>query len=121
MEFKGYMGLLLFFGLTNKNNISLHRLWNTSSIDHNDWASASMPRDRFIFINSKITFDDVDFRDVTSKNDPKFHKMREIFSIVKEHFRLEMEPGSNLCVDEQLYSFRGRCSFKQFMPLKPAR
>ena len=30
-------------------------------------------------------------------------------------------PSSNTCIDEQLYSYRGRCSFKQYIPSKPAK
>jgi len=30
-------------------------------------------------------------------------------------------PGTNTCIDEQLYSYRGRCAFKQYMPSKPAK
>ncbi|XP_077368563.1 uncharacterized protein LOC144013470 [Festucalex cinctus] len=30
-------------------------------------------------------------------------------------------PGRDICVDEQLVSFRGRCSFKQYIPSKPAK
>lgn len=51
----------------------------------------------------------------------KFHKFDELFNIFKNKLVQVFEPGVNLCVDEQLNSFRGKCSFRQFMPSKPAK
>ncbi|KRZ55881.1 PiggyBac transposable element-derived protein 4 [Trichinella nativa] len=30
-------------------------------------------------------------------------------------------PSENVTVDERLYSFKGRCQFRQYMPKKPAK
>lgn len=34
---------------------------------------------------------------------------------------LLFNPGDDICVDEQLVPFRGRCKFRQYMPSKPAK
>jgi hypothetical protein len=31
------------------------------------------------------------------------------------------EPSQHLCIDETLYSFRGRCPIRQYMPSKPSK
>ena len=121
VELIGFIGLNLLFGLTKKHDVEVSNIWNYSSIDHSDWASVCMSRDRFKNITTHICFDDFDMRMQTVTTDPKFHKMREIFDLFKNNLRDGMEPGSNLCVDEQLYAFRGRCGFKQFIPSKPAK
>jgi hypothetical protein len=62
--------------------------------------------------------DDIDLR-INRKNN-KFHKMTEIFELFKQNLRL-IVPSKFLCIDETLYPFRGKCSFRQFIPSKPSR
>ncbi|CAF4667199.1 unnamed protein product, partial [Rotaria sp. Silwood2] len=54
-----------------------------------------------------------------SKNRPIFHATMPLrrFKQLPQHFI----PSGNLTVDEQLVPFRGRCSFVQYMPTKPAK
>jgi hypothetical protein len=47
--------------------------------------------------------------------------MREIIELFEKNNSNLVTPGLNLCVDEQLYCYRGRCNFKQYMPSKPAK
>jgi len=47
--------------------------------------------------------------------------MEEIFSHFKENLQKGLIPSSNTCIDEELYKFRGRCPFKQYIPSKPAK
>lgn len=120
-EFKAFIGLLLIFGVTGKNNIDINDIWMIGSPHHFDWASAAMPRDRFKLISSKVCFDDPSTRVERSRVNKKFHKMSEIFRLFKINIGSAYHPGDNLTIDEQLYAYRGRCSFKQFMPSKPAK
>ena len=53
--------------------------------------------------------------------DLKLHKFSEIFNEFKFNIQNAYEPSKDLCIDETLYSFRGRCQFKQFIPSKPAK
>ena len=78
-----------------------------------------MPRNVFQIICSNITFDDIDSRQTRRAEDVKFHKFRDVLDAFKKKIREGLIPGSRLCVDEQLYAYKGRCSFKQFMPTKP--
>ena len=34
---------------------------------------------------------------------------------------LAFNPGEDVCIDEQLVPFRGRCAFRQYMPSKPGK
>ena len=118
-ELKGFVGLLILFGLTNKNNIDADSIWCPTSPDYIAWATACMTRSVFRTISASITFDDIDSRVTRRVEDPKFHKFREVFDAFKKKLREGLVPGFRVCIDEQLYAYRGRCSFKQFMPSKP--
>lgn len=50
-----------------------------------------------------------------------FWKIEEIFNIFKNNIKNAFIPGEGLTVDEQLYAFRGRCPFRQYMPNKPSK
>ena len=120
-ELLGYFGPILLFGVTKKHDIEVSEIWNVESVNHMDWATVGMSRARFSLISRKICFDRYRLRTARSINDPKFFKMRTIFDMFKSNCVNGLTPGSNLCIDEQLYSFRGRCAFKQYIPSKPAK
>ena len=119
VELRSLIGLLLFFGVTKKKHVDINEIWSTDSVHHMDYATATMTRDRFKLLCKKITFDDVNTR-IERKND-KLGKIKEFFEKFQFKIKNLLKPGHSLCVDEQLYSYRGRCSFKQYMPSKPAK
>ncbi len=77
-----------------------------------------MSRERYQLISRYICFDDIDTRIQRESN--KFHKMEAIFNLFKKNLLLII-PSYFLCIDETLYPFRGMCSFRQYIPSKPAR
>jgi hypothetical protein len=102
-EIYAYIGLLILFGLTNKNDISIELLWPDKSLVHfTPFASAAMSRERYQLISRYICFDDIIFN-LFKKN---------LLLIISSYF---------LCIDETLYPFRGMCSFRHYIPGKPAR
>lgn len=66
-----------------------------------------MPRSRFKFLFSRLTFDDIDTRSERVKTNPKLFKISTIFDRVRSKTRSCFEPSDNLCIDETLYPFRG--------------
>ena len=121
IELRAFIGLLLLFGITKKNDVEIYQIWEIDSIHHLSWATATMSCARFKTILSTITFDDIDTRSTRSIKEPKLHKISEIFTRFRFKIATSFEPGENLTIDETLYPFRGRCSFKQYMPKKPAK
>ncbi len=120
-ELKCVIGLLLLFGVLKKNGIDTNEIWSPKSVHHCDYATASMRRERFKFIMSKITFDDFDSRESRMRTSIKYFKFEEFFGKFTKNIQKAFTPGKQLCVDETLYSYRGRCSFQQYMPNKPAK
>ncbi|CAF0737922.1 unnamed protein product [Brachionus calyciflorus] len=77
-ELRAFIGLLLLFGLTRKNKVDVSEIWKIGSVDHCDWATAAMSRNRFKSIMSYLTFDDIQTRAIRlnkTQND-KFSKFQ---------------------------------------------
>lgn len=79
---------------------------------------ATMSRNRFQAILSCIRFDDKDTRSARRVND-KLAPIRDIFTMINATLGKYYSPGKTVVIDEQLVPFRGRCSFKQYIPSKP--
>ena len=64
IEIYGFLGLLLLFGVTKKNSVSISEIWDQNSVHYLNYATASMSRDRFKLICAYITFDDFHTREI---------------------------------------------------------
>ena len=115
IEIRAFIGLMLLFGVTKKNDVDIGEIWCSDSVHHLNYASAGMTRSRFQRLSNKITFDDIETRFIRQRQYGKFYLIHEFFEIIRKKVVNAFNPGMNLKVDEQLYSFRGRCSFRQYM------
>lgn len=100
---------------SNKENSE--DLWKTSS--HSLYRAAKSLR-RFWAIGQYIRFDNGAAREarlLQSKAAP----ILEIWLMLNDNFRKMYRPGANLTVDEQLFPYRGRTRFTQYMPNKPSK
>ncbi|CAJ1064709.1 dual specificity protein phosphatase 26 isoform X1%2C partial [Xyrichtys novacula] len=79
-----------------------------------------MSRKRFHQILRAMRFDDKMQRRARFKND-KLAPIRSLWDMWRHRLPLLFNPGSEVTIDEQLLPFKGRCSFKQYMPKKPAK
>jgi hypothetical protein len=77
-----------------------------------------MGRNRFVQINCALRFDDKTSRKEKLKSD-KIPHIRELLNLWTPTLRHNFLPFENVTVDEQLFPFRGRCGFKQYIPTKP--
>jgi hypothetical protein len=118
-EIYAYIGLLLLFGLSKKCDVEIQEIWKKDSVHFLPLAVLTMSRNRFLQINRHITFDDIDSRNERKVNDPKCYKIREMMTHFRDKIRQAIVPSEELCVDETLYAFRGKCSVRQYMPNKP--
>ena len=85
-----------------------------------DIFQATMSENRFRFISRFIRFDDPDTRAERWKSD-KFACMRSILETFNANCSKYRYPSGYLAVDETLYPYRVRISFKQYNPNKPAK
>ena len=117
IELKAFIGLLLLGGLLGKSKTDLKCLWRRSPLESPIF-KATMSRSRFQKIIACLRFDDESTREERKKID-KFAAIHEIWSYFQGNLQNCYTPGSNVTVDEQLLGFRGKCSFRQYMPKKP--
>lgn len=120
-ELDGYIAICLLLGVTKKRNIDISEIWNRNSCHFMEFCTLVLPRDRYRLISRFVTFDDIEEREAGSNSNDKFYKMRFVFDRFRSKIRTAFEPYSHVCVDEELYSFRGKCPFRQYLPSKPAK
>ena len=99
---KGFLGLLLLFGVMKRSHIEVSHLWSPDSIHYSSFATATMSRDRFKILSACISFDDASTREARKKENKKFYKISEIFEMFRLNIKEAFTPGHHLCVDETL-------------------
>lgn len=78
-------------------------------------------RDSYQLIKSFLHFNDN--AEQKPKGDPEYdplYKVRPLIDIVADKYVEFYEPGESLSVDESMLKFKGRLSFKQYLPSKPS-
>ena len=68
-----------------------------------------------------MSFDDYKTSDERKITNKKFFKMNTFYDIFRKNIRAVFIPGKNLTIDENVFSFRGRCSHRQYIKSKPTR
>lgn len=116
-EIYAFIGLLLHAGVTRSNRENIRDLWATSG---HPIFRATMSRNRFCMLLRWIRFDNSATREDRLRLD-KAAAISELFMLLNANLVKCYNPSENLTVDEQLYAFRGRTRFTQFIPSKPAK
>lgn len=101
------------------NRIILDDLWGTDGhgVEH---FRLCMSLGRFKFITRSLRFDHRPTRDVRKSVD-NIAPIRDIFDQFVANCKNSYSPGRCVTIDEKLEAFRGRCSFKQYIPSTPAK
>lgn len=77
-----------------------------------------MSKNRFETLLNCLRFDDASTRDERRSTD-KAAPISQLFEKLIQNCKEVCSIGSYACIDEMLVAFRGRCSFKMYMPKKP--
>lgn len=115
VELKSFICLLYLAGMHKMSYSTTKSLWSFNSIP---LFRLTMTQNRFVLLVTCLRFDDKNTRAERKAND-RFTHIREVWELFIANCTKYYEPGSNCTIDEQLLSFRGRCSFKMYMPAKP--
>lgn len=117
------MGLLLMGGVYWSHGESTESLW--SGVNCRAAFGATMSRNQFHALLATICFDDRETRGSRRKEATgdvdKYAPICELWGLWVSRLPNAFHLGEDLCVDEQLVAFCGRCSFRQYMQSKPAK
>ncbi|XP_019736039.1 LOW QUALITY PROTEIN: piggyBac transposable element-derived protein 4-like [Hippocampus comes] len=118
-ELRAFIGLLILSGTYRSRHEATSSLWSVKT--GRPMFPLAMSHRRFMEINRMLRFDTASKQSPQPNHANKLSPISDLWS--SWNFRLEkmFNVGRDVCVDEQLISFRGRCSFKQYMPSKPAK
>ncbi|XP_022093326.1 piggyBac transposable element-derived protein 4-like [Acanthaster planci] len=119
MELHAFLGLLLYLGLTKSGRERVRSFWGQGFFCR-PLCLATMSSTRFQDILTMLRFDNKATRAQRRSTD-KFAPIRDIFEMFARACRQHYSPSESVTIDEQLVAFRGRCSFRQYMPKKPAK
>lgn len=114
---RAYVGLLILAGVYHSRNESTLSLWSEKS--GRMVFRATMSEKRFRYISRALRFDDKLSR--PRQRDDELGPFRKIWDMWTHRLQMMFSPNKEICVDEQLVPFKGRCAFRQYMPKKPAK
>ncbi|KAK2578996.1 hypothetical protein KPH14_012658 [Odynerus spinipes] len=111
-----YCFFALSFLMTRNKKLSLVEYWSKDILLHSDVFGEIMARDRYLKLLEMLHFS----HDVRATND-RIYKIRNIIDMLRKAFSESFYPYQKLCIDESLLLYKGRLSFKQYIPLKRSR
>lgn len=111
-----YCFLAICFLMTRNKRLSVAEHWSRDKLLRSDIFSDIMSRDQYFLLLQMLYFSD----DQISSSD-RLCKIRKIIDKLRAAFSNFFYPYSNLCIDESLLLYKGRLSFKQFIPSKRNR
>lgn len=117
LEINAYIGLQLLASILKSSREDMASLFS-KDVTNRPYFNATMSVKRFEILTSCIRFDDKETR-VQRKKENKAAAISELFSQFISNSQENYSVSSCVTVDEMLVPFRGRCSFRVYMPKKP--
>ncbi|XP_065192166.1 piggyBac transposable element-derived protein 4-like [Sycon ciliatum] len=114
-EMKIFLALYLTTGILWKP--ALDQYWSKDALISTPSFSAAMKRDRFMSILMFLHFSD----NAAPDEADKLRKIRRLLDLFIDRFQAVYTPRKTICIDEELVAWKGRLSFRQFIPSKRAR
>lgn len=119
IEIRALIGLLYLIGLYKSSHVHVDDIFSTDGTGL-DICRAVMSVQRFKFLMRHLRFDDLNTRDERKAVD-KLAPIRELIEEFVQASQQCYSVGEYVTLDEMLDPFRGKCSFRQYMPNKPAK
>nr|XP_022907230.1 piggyBac transposable element-derived protein 4-like [Onthophagus taurus] len=118
-EILALFGTLFLIGTKKGSHVNVMDLWNSDGTGI-QILRAVMGSKRFLFLLRSLRFDDKSTRNERKKTD-KLAPIRSILDSFVNNCKNSYNVSEYVTIDEMLHSFRGRCSFVQYIPSKPAK
>ncbi|XP_054711133.1 piggyBac transposable element-derived protein 4-like [Uloborus diversus] len=107
-----FLSLVILMSIIRKPNLKMYFSTNTMLLT--PFFSMAMARNRFLDILRFLHFNS----DAEAK---KLEKIKPVLTALIENFKSILTPERNICIDETLFGWKGRLSFRQYIPSKRAR
>ncbi|KAJ8966737.1 hypothetical protein NQ314_003334 [Rhamnusium bicolor] len=117
LEIRALLGLLYLAGLYHANRMNVEEFWKTDGSGIEIFR-LTMSLQRFRFLLRCLRFDDKNSREERRATD-KLAAIRTFFDSFVNNCQNGYNHSEYVTVDEMLPGFRGRCSFRQYIPSKP--
>jgi len=114
-EIYSFFAVCLLMSHVKKNKIKEY--WTTFFLLSTPAFGSIMSQDRFLLLLRLLHFND-------NKNQIKgdrLYKITPIIETLRKKFKKIFKPSQKLCIDESIVEWKGRLSFKQFIPSKRHR
>ena len=119
-EIRSFLGMNVLIGV--KKLPSYRDYWSSNPKLNDPFISKLMSQNRFDWILSYLHLNDnVMMPNRKSIDYDKLYKVRPFLDIILRNFKKCYLPGQEVVVDESTVKFKGRCSFKQYNPMKPIK
>ncbi|XP_050340740.1 uncharacterized protein LOC126767216 [Bactrocera neohumeralis] len=111
------VGILIMTGANHSNGEHVPDLW---SVKNCPLYRATIGVNRFCSILQFLRFDDKNTRATRLLTD-KAAPISELWTMMNNNLAAHYKPSSCLTIDKQLFPYRGRTRFTQYIPSKPAK
>ena len=119
-ELKAFMGINIIMGINQLP--AYHLFWSTDDFFGNQGIKRTLTKNRYEDITSNLSFRDSSKEPLRGdENFDRLFKVRAVLDYVRAKCENNFKPTKNISVDEGMIAYRGRLSFKQYMPAKPTR
>lgn len=119
-EVKAYLGICLIMGINNLPRLAMY--WSSDPFIGNTGIQNVVTKNRFEELSQYLHFSNSATEPQRGEdNYDRLYKVRPVLSKVLENIQKAYEPSKNLSVDEGMIAFKGRLSFRQYMPAKPTK
>lgn len=106
-------------GLVKKSQLEFY--WSKRASIFTPFFNNCMSGRRFKAIRKYLHFMDKETYDPETHPNSKLHKFYDLYAYLNSKFKSSYLPGRDISIDESLMKWKGRLSWKQFIPLKRAR
>ncbi|XP_003740690.1 piggyBac transposable element-derived protein 4-like [Galendromus occidentalis] len=111
-EIEKFFGIVLYMGLVPYPSIPDY--WSTNDLYGNRIVATTMSRNRFQLLLRFVHFSNNQKENASGRSS----KFIRVLEALQDKFCLAYTPGDMLVVDETMVPFRGRLSFRQYIPGK---
>lgn len=116
-EFDAFVAIVIYAGLSKSNSEPCKELWDKT---RDPLYKAAMSFNRFCAIKRFIRFDNASTRPERLETS-KTAAIDDVWLMLQQNLSAAYIPHDSITVDEQLFAYRGRTRFTQYIPSKPAK